>query len=141
LSAGRIVNIGINFTIVPSPDANFAEALMNTILLLQRQFDTARTNFNDTVIISEVIALIQAQPSVLSVPDFKIINRVGSIDGRLYSNTSYNIQANTNAGILSFGTTDVWEMKYPNFDIIGNVADQATAAAQGVAGGSSGGGY
>ena len=141
LSAGRIINIGINFTIVPSPDANFAEALMNTILLLQRQFDTARTNFNDTVIISEVIALIQAQPSVLSVPDFKIINRVGSIDGRLYSNTSYNIQANTNAGILSFGTTDVWEMKYPNFDIIGNVADQATAAAQGVAGGSSGGGY
>ena len=141
LSDGRIINIGVNFTIVPSPDANFAEALMNTILLLQRQFDTARTNFNDTVIISEAISLIQGQPSVLSVPEFKIINRVGTLDGRPYSNTSYNIEANTNAGILTFGDTDVWELKYPNFDIIGNVADQATAAAQGVAGGGGGGGY
>ena len=53
-----------------------------------------------------------------------------------YSNTSYNILANTTSGILSFGPRDVWEMKYPNFDIIGRVADQSTAAAQGVAGGS-----
>ena len=36
---------------------------------------------------------------------------------------------------------DVWELKYPNFDIIGRTADQSTAAAQGVAGGSAGGGY
>ena len=141
LSAGRIINIGVNFTIVPAPDANFSEALMNTILLLQRQFDTARTNFNDTIVNSEIIALIQSQKSVLSVPEFKIINRVGTVDTRSYSNTSYNIQANTAGGILSFGTKDVWEMKYPNFDIIGNVADQSTAAAQGVAGGSAGGGY
>ena len=45
LSAGRVVNIGVNFTIVPAPDANFAEALMNTILLLQKRFDTAENKF------------------------------------------------------------------------------------------------
>ena len=140
-NAGRIVNIAIEFVIVPSPDANFAEALMDTILLLQRQFDTSRTNFNDSIITSEITALIQSQKSVLSVPEFKIINRTGTVDGRGYSNVSYNINANTSAGILKFGQRDVWELKYPNYDIIGRSADQSTAAAQGVAGGSAGGGY
>ena len=138
LQAGRIINIAVNFTIVPTPDANFAEALMSTILLLQRYFDVARTNFNDTIVISELVSIIQAQKNVLSVPDFKIINKVGSESGRTYSGTSYNTEANTAGGILTFGPTDVWELKYPNFDIIGRSADQATAAAQGSAGG---GGY
>ena len=140
LQPGRIINIGVNFTIVPTPDANFAEALMSTILLLQRYFDTARTNFNDTIIMSEVTSIIQAQNNVLSVPDFKIINKVGTVAGRAYSGVSYNIEANTAGGILTFGQQDVWELKYPNFDIIGRPADQSTAAAQGAAGGSIGGG-
>ena len=140
-TGGRIINIGVEFTIVPAPDVNFADALMNTILLLQRYFDTARTNFNDTMIISEITSLIQAQNMVLSVPDFKIVNRIGTSSGRTYSGTSYNINANTTSGILSFGQQDVWELKYPNFDIVGRSADQSTAAAQGVAGGSAGGGY
>ena len=139
-TSGRIINIAIEFTIVPTPDANFAEALMDSILLLQRQFDTARTNFNDTIVISEIISLVQAQKSVLSVPDFKIVNRIGLLEGRNYSSASYNILANTSSGILSFGQQDVWELKYPNYDIVGRSADQSTAAAQGVAGGG-GGGY
>ena len=140
-SAGRIVNIGIDFTIVPAPDTNFSEALMQSILLLQREFDTARTNFNDTIVISEIVSLLQAQKSVLSVPNFKIVNKTGIADGRSYSSTTYRINDNTYSGILSFGQNDVWELKYPNYDIIGRTADQSTAAAQGVAGGSAGGGY
>ena len=138
LSAGRIINIGIDFTIVPTPNANFSEALMETILLLQRQFDTARTNFNDTIVISELISIVQAQKSVLSVPNFKIVNKSGTTDNRLYSSTIYSIPANTSSGILSFGPNDVWELKYPNFDITGRSADQSTAAAQGTAGNSQG---
>ena len=140
-SAGRIVNIGIDFTIVPAPDTNFSEALMQSILLLQREFDTARTNFNDTIVISEIVSLLQAQKSVLSVPNFKIVNKTGIADGRSYSSTTYRINDNTYSGILSFGQNDVWELKYPNYDIIGRTADQSTAAAQGVAGGTAGGGY
>ena len=111
-------------------DANFSEALMNTILLLQRQFDTARTNFNDTIVISEIISLIQAQKSVLSIPDFKIVNRIGSLEGRSYSSASYNIGANTSSGILSFGQQDVWELKYPNYDIIGRSGAQSMSSLQ-----------
>ena len=94
---GRIINIGINFTIVPSPNANFSEALMSTILLLQRAFSTNLTNFNDSIVISEIIALIQSQKTVLSVPDFNIVNKTASVGSRNYSGAHYDIRANTKA--------------------------------------------
>jgi len=133
-TSGRVINIGIEFTLVPAASANFAEALMDTILLLQRLFSISNTNFNDTIVLSEITSLIQSQRSVLSVPEFKIVNRVGVLEGRTYSGASYSIGANTTSGILSFGQQDIWELKYPNFDIIGRSADQSTAAA-GTAGG------
>ena len=62
------------------------------------------------------------------------------MDGRAYSGTQFNIKANTTSGIVKLPQDAVWELKYPNFDIISRVADQSTAAAfaTGVGGG---GGY
>jgi len=45
LTSGRLINIGVDFTVVPHPSVNAQEALMECILVLQRLFDTTRTNF------------------------------------------------------------------------------------------------
>ena len=63
------------------------------------------------------------------------MNKTGTVDGRSYSNSSYDIGANSAGSVLSFGPQSVWELKYPNLDIIGRPADQQTAAAQGGGGG------
>jgi len=141
MTNGRIINISVDFTIVPMAEVNESQAMMECILVLQKYFDTARTNFNDSIIISEVQARLQALKSVRAVPILNLYNRVGTVDGRAYSGTEFNMKANTTSGIVKFPQDAVWELKYPNFDIISKVADQSTAAAQGVAGGSVGGGY
>ena len=141
ISDGRIINIGVDFTIVPKAEVNAQEALMECILVLQRLFDTARTNFNDSIVIPDIQARLQSLKKIMSVPELKIVNKTVTVGARAYSGTEFNINANTSSGILKFPTDTVWEMKYPNFDIIGRTADQSTAAAQGVAGGSAGGGY
>jgi hypothetical protein len=105
------------------------------ILVLQRIFDTTRTNFNDSVVIPEIQASLQSLQKVRAVPEVKIFNRVGSVDSRVYSGTEFNIKANTSSGIVKFPVNAVWELKYPNADIIGRPADQSTAAAQGAGGG------
>ena len=142
ISPGRIVNISVEFTIVPEPTANGQQALMECILLLQRIFDTARSNFNDNIVISDAASRLQSLRKVMSVPKLRINNRVATVDGRGYSGTQFDVNANTRSGILKFPQDVVWELKYPNFDIIGQTADQSTAAAQGGAGGGGGaGGY
>ena len=144
ISPGRIVNISVQFTIVPQADANGQEAMMECILLLQRIFETARTNFNDTIIIPDAQARLQSLQKVMSVPNLIVNNRVGIVATRAYSGTEFDINANTNSGIIKFPQDVVWELKYPNFDITGRTADQSTAAAQGGGAGAAagaGGGY
>ena len=139
LTNGRIINIGVNFTMVPQSEANAQEALMECILVLQRVFDTARTNFNDSIVIPDIQARLQSLQKVRSVPELKIINKTTTVGTRTYSGTELNINANTSSGILKFPVDCVWELKYPNFDIIGRSADQSTANLQGA--GTAGGGY
>ena len=140
ISNGRIVNIGVNFTIVPKQDVNAQEALMECILVLQRLFDTTRTNFNDSIIIPDIQARLQSLKKIRSVPELKIVNKIATAGTRTYSGVEFDINANTSSGILKLPMDAVWELKYPNFDIIGRTADQSTAAAQGGAG-VGGGGY
>ncbi len=141
ISNGRIINIGVDFTIVPKANVNAQEALMECILVLQRLLDTSRTNFNDSIVIPDLQARLQSLQKILAVPNLKIVNKTVTVGSRVYSGAEFNINANTSSGILKLPVDAVWEMKYPNFDIIGRTADQSTAAAQGVAGGSAGGGY
>ena len=139
LTNGRIVNIGVDFTIVPQSEVNAQEALMECILVLQRLFETARTNFNDSIVIPDIQSRLQSLRNVRSIPNLKVINKTTTVGSRTYSGTELNIDANTSSGILKFPTDVVWELKYPNFDIIGRTADQSTANLQGV--GVAGGGY
>ena len=142
LTSGRLINIGVDFTVVPHASANAQETLMECILVLQRLFETTRTNFNDSVVIPDIQARLQSLRKVRSVPNLKMVNKTTAVGTRTYSGTEFNINANTKSGILQFPVDSVWELKYPNFDIIGRTADQSTAAAQGGAGGGGGaGGY
>ena len=144
LTSGRVINIGVDFTIVPQGEANSQEALMECIMVLQRLFDTARTNFNDSIVIPDIQGRLQSLQKIRSVPNLKIVNKTTTVGTRTYSGTEFSIEANTSSGILKFPENSVWELKYPNFDIIGKFADQSTAAAAaaGAAGAAgSGGGY
>ena len=140
ITNGRIINISVDFTIVPAAEVNEAQAMMDCILVLQRYFDTARCNFNDSIVISDVQSRLQGLASVRAVPALAILNRVGAVEGRAYSGTEFNIQANTTSGIIKLPQDAVWELKFPNFDIISRVADQSTVAAFGTGGGTGGGG-
>ena len=138
LSNGRIVNIGIDFTIVPQSEANAQEALMECIMVLQRVLETARTNFNDSIVIPDIQARLQSLRKVRSIPNLKIVNKTTTVGTRVYSSTEFNIEANTSSGILKFPIDVVWEMKYPNFDIVARYTGGTSAPGSG---GGTGGGY
>ena len=135
ISGGRIVNIAVNFVVVPELEVNGYEAVMECILLLQRLFETTRTNFNDSIVIPDIQARLQSLKKVRSVPQLQIVDRVGTVEGRIYSGTSFNIGANTIGGIVSFPQDVVWELKYPKFDIIGKPMEFAHGREAGIAAG------
>ena len=104
------------------PDANANDTLVECFLALKRIFIAENTNFGSTLVIPNYIVRLQALEKVRSVVNFKFINKSVNEDTREYSAFALDIQANTKNGILSFPEDVCWELKYPNFDIVGRTA-------------------
>jgi len=140
ISSGNIANIGIDFSVVIDPSANAPQSLMAAIIELKKRFAINRTNFNDNISTSEVMASIQAIDGVNAIETFKIVNKTASDNegNRTYSGFNFDINANTFSGIVSFPQNVVWEMKYPNFDIVARYTGGTSAPGSG---GGTGGGY
>ena len=122
ISDGKICNLGVDFTILPEPTSNFNDALLDCFIVLRSLFIVENTNFNSTIVVSDYSARLQALEKVRSVVDFKLVNKWETEETRAYSQYQFDIQANTENGVLSLPEDVVWEMKYPNFDIVGRSA-------------------
>jgi|3_EtaG_2_1085321.scaffolds.fasta_scaffold01918_3 hypothetical protein len=119
LTDGKVVNIGTDFSIVAAPNINPNEALLEAFNIVKPMLHTSLGNFNDTLVVSDFIAKIQASVKIRSVVRFNFTNLANTVDGRQYSTTTFDVLANTVNGILSMPEDMIWEVKYPNIDIIG----------------------
>tara|TARA_R110000851_G_scaffold329867_1_gene502129 strand:+ start:647 stop:2467 length:1821 start_codon:yes stop_codon:yes gene_type:complete len=119
LSDAEIVNIGVDFSIVASQNINSNEALLEAFILLKDLLSISNTNFNDTLVIADFTSRLQSSNKIRSVAGFKFTNKAFQSEGRQYSNTSFDIPANTVNGIVTFPENTIWEVKFPNADIIG----------------------
>tara|TARA_Y100000590_G_scaffold454226_1_gene600635 strand:- start:93 stop:1943 length:1851 start_codon:yes stop_codon:yes gene_type:complete len=140
ISSGSIANIGIDFSVIIDPSANAPQSLMAAIIELKKRFAINRTNFNDNIATSDVMASIQAIDGINAIESFKVVNKTAADNegSRTYSGFNFDINANTFSGIISFPQNVVWEMKYPNFDIVARYTGGTSAPGSG---GGTGGGY
>ena len=119
ITDGRVCNIGVDFTILPIADTNANDALVECFLALKRIFVTENTNFGSGLVIQNYIARLQTLEKVRSVVGFKIINKSLNEGNRNYNSFQFDVETNTKNGILYFPEDVCWELKYPNFDIVG----------------------
>ena len=119
LTDGKVVNIGTDFSIVAAPNINPNEALLEAFNIVKPMLRTELANFNDTLVVSDFVAKLQASTKIRSVVRFNFTNLANVVDGRQYSTTTFDIPANTTNGILSLPEDMIWEIKFPNLDIVG----------------------
>jgi hypothetical protein len=116
---GEVINIALNFSILVKPDFNKTEVLVNCIDALKEYFEIDRWQLNQPINLTDIYTTIAAVPGVLSVVDVTISNRVATFDGRSYSNTPHNITENKKNGIIYSKENAIFELKFPNKDIVG----------------------
>ena len=118
IKAAHIVNIGINFEVIPQPDFNSNDVVLRCIDRLKTLFHIDRMQINGSINISSLIADLDKVPGVQSIANIGIVNK---FDGS-YSNVVYDIQTSMKNNIV-YPSLDpmVFEVKYPNADIKGRV--------------------
>ena len=117
-----VVNIGIEFEIIPLPNAIGREVLLRCTNRLIEYFNISNWSINQPINLSPLYTILDRLKGVQSVQDIKIINKVGTIGGRDYSQYAYDITNATKRSII-YPSYDpcIFEVKYPQFDIKGKI--------------------
>ena len=115
-----IINIGIEFDIITMPDQNGNQVILRCIDRLKKYFDVKKWQINQPIVISNVYTELDKVEGVQTVVNVKFTNQTDPSLG--YSPNAYNLEQATKDGII-FPSLDpsVFEIKYPDNDIIGRV--------------------
>ena len=115
-----VINFNIEFQITVFKNYNNQEVLLNTIAELQDYFNIDKWHINQPIAISEVRNLIGGVKGVQTLENLTITNKSGTSTG--YSQYKYGFDQATREGVI-YPSMDpsIFELKYPNTDIQGQV--------------------
>jgi len=115
-----IINLGIEFDIITMPDQNGNQVILRCIDKLKKYFDTKKWQINQPIVVSNIYTELDKVEGVQTVVGVKIKNLYDTTLG--YSKHVYNLDQATKDGII-FPSLDpsIFEIKYPDNDIIGRV--------------------
>jgi hypothetical protein len=115
-----IINITCEFDIIVLPNFNNNDVILRCINTLTTYFDIENWNINQPILLKDLSILLDKVEGVQNVTNVLIKNIAGASKG--YSDYSYDLNFATNKGII-YPSVDpmVFELKYPQSDIIGRV--------------------
>lgn len=116
---GQVVDIGVNFGILVNPDYTKAAVLADCLNSLQVFFNVNNWQLGQPINLTSIHALLAGIPGVLSVTNITINNIVGNYAGRTYNTIPYNISLNTKNNIIYLDGGKIFQVHYPNSDIVG----------------------
>ena len=115
-----ILNIGVNFDIIVTPNYNNNEVITKCITSLTDFFDISKWQINEPILYKDIFILLDKVEGVQTVKNIEIVNLAGNALG--YSQFSYDITGATIDEVV-YPSIDpmIFEVKYPTHDIKGSV--------------------
>ena len=115
-----IINIGVNFDIIVAPNFNNSETITRCIDSLTNYFDIDKWQVNEPIILKNLYILLDKVKGVQTVKNVEVVNLTGTSLG--YSDFAYDVSgATVNEVVYPSIDPMVFELKYPNQDILGRV--------------------
>jgi hypothetical protein len=117
-----IVNIRVKYTVTLNP-----VAVKNTTLLMINQslkdyFNIKNFQIDQSIVTSDIMNILLNTDGVLSVSNLTFENVNGVVNGTEYSDVIFNVPLNTFNGMIVPPPGGIFEVRYPDFDIIGNAS-------------------
>lgn len=120
IKTAHIVNIGVEFEIIPRPNVNSNEVLLRCINRLKFLLSNDRMQINGSINISNLMTELDRLDGVQSVVRLDIVNKYDRNMG--YSGNLYDIRSAIKNNIV-YPSLDpcIFEVKYPDSDIKGRI--------------------
>lgn len=115
----RIVNLLVSFEVLTDPTLNRSVVLQSVLSKLQSFFNITNFNIDQPIVLADIVNNIFSTPGILSVNNVRFTNITGVVDHREYSSSTFDVAANTRQGILFPPGGGIFEVRYPDVDIVG----------------------
>ena len=114
IKSAFIINLGVDFDIIPRPNFNSNEVLLRAIAKLKEIMSNDKMQINGPINISSLVNALDLVEGVQSIINFKFYCKSGGS----YSNNKYSVEAAIKNNIL-YPSLDpsIFEIKYPDNDI------------------------
>ncbi len=116
----NILDIRVHFGVTVASGKNRSEVLLNCTERLADYFSNERIQIGQPIVVSDVISVLNGTPGVVSVYELTFTNVFGVTDGLSYSDQRFNISDNLRDGMLICPSESIFQVKYPNKDIVGS---------------------
>ena len=116
-----VVNLQVLFDVLIDPSMNKSTVLQSVITRLQTFFDVTNFHIDQPIMMSDVTNVIYSTAGIMSVNNLKFVNIIGLLNNREYSDVTFDTN-NTIKGIMFPPTGGIFEVRYPDVDIIGKAS-------------------
>ena len=119
---GVIVNLGVRYSVTVNQDAQSSVVIAAINAKLTDYFRIQNFQLDQPVKIGEIENLILNTPDVEGITSISFVNNTGVVGNNVYSSFRYDPKNNIDRGYLFPPVGGIFEVKYPNNDIIGRVS-------------------
>ena len=116
----QIINLNIVYNVVLDARVDRTSTLIVINNALKDYFNIKNFQIDQPIFTGDIINLILNQDGVLSIDRYKISTLSGIVSERVYSNIFFDINAATKRGVITPPAGGIFELKFPDSDIIGN---------------------
>lgn len=117
----QVINLKVEYTVVSEPKANKQLVLQNINSRLVDYFGIKNFDIDQPLVIDDIRNIIYNTQGVVSVQSLNVKNISGTVGTREYSDIQFDVQTNTNKGIIIGPAGSMFEVKYKNQDIVGSI--------------------
>lgn len=117
-----IVNIALDYTISVEKQFNPEIVIQSINISLSTYFNVENFQIDQPVVIGEIENLILNTAGVLSITNLSFFSRSGIYNNRVYSIESFTVSSQVDRGLLFPPRGGIFEIKYPDNDIVGRVS-------------------
>ena len=115
----KVVNLGINFSILAQKGLNRFEVLDTAIGALRERYSDIYFEIGEPIYITDIYTILNAVPGVVDTIDVQLVEKTGGV----YSAATYDFDSNMSddGRYLKVPKNVILELKYPDLDIKGVV--------------------
>ena len=118
----QVVNFGVKFNVVVRQDSNKETVIRTCLENVKRKLSLSNFQIDQPILLDDIVNVLINTKGVVSLLDMKVFPISGIVEDRTYNNSSFNFEKNTKNRAVLGARGSIFEMKFPEFDIIGNGA-------------------